>query len=50
MSEDIKTPETKDAPKAVRSNPGKKAAPEAENQAKGPRITKLPDGTIKEDF
>lgn len=50
MSEDIKTPETKEAPKAVRSNPGKKAASEAENQAKGPRITKLPDGTIKEDF
>lgn len=49
MSEDIKTPESKEAPKAVRSNPGKKAA-EAESQAKGPKITKLPDGTIKEDF
>lgn len=50
MSEDIKTPETKEAPKAVRSNPGKKASPEADSQAKGPKITKLPDGTIKEDF
>lgn len=54
MSENItttQTPETKEAPKAVRSNPGKKAEPEAgENQTKGPKITKLPDGTIKEDF
>ena len=49
MSEDItKKPETKEAPKAVRSNPGKKA--ETENQTKGPKITKFPDGTIKEDF
>jgi hypothetical protein len=50
MSEDIKNPETKEAPKAVRSNPGKKAATEADSQAKGPKITKFPDGTIKEDF
>jgi hypothetical protein len=50
MSEDIKNPETKEAPKAVRSNPGKKATTEANSQAKGPKITKFPDGTIKEDF
>ena len=50
-TEDIKTQAPQEVPKAVRSNPGKKAAPEAESQStKGPKITKLPDGTIKEDF
>lgn len=44
MSETTPAPE---APKATRSNPGKKAEPKPEA---GPKITKLPGGTIKEDY
>jgi hypothetical protein len=47
MSETTKNTETKEAPKATRSNPGKKAE---EVKVKGPTITKLPGGTIKEDY
>lgn len=41
------TPTAPEAPKATRSNPGKKAEPKAEG---GPKITKLPCGTVKEDY
>jgi hypothetical protein len=47
MSETTKNNTSKEAPKATRSNPGKKA--EA-TRGKGPKVTKLPDGTIKEDY
>jgi len=48
MSDEQKAPEAPaEAPKATRSNPGKKSeAPKAD----GPKITKLPGGTIKEDY
>ena len=47
MSETTKNTTTKEAPKATRSNPGKKA--EA-TKSTGPKVTKLPDGTIKEYY